>query len=44
MGGSPATNLDNSGNIITDPRTADRGSYTVFCGCFCVNKAKVVIA
>jgi len=44
MDGSPATNLDNSGNIITDPRTADRGSYTVFCGCFCVSKAKVVIA
>jgi len=43
MGGSPATNLDNSGNIITDPRTADRGSYTMFCGCFCVNKTTVSI-
>ena len=43
MGGTPATNLDNSGNIITDPRTADRGSYTIFCGCFCVNKSSVVI-
>jgi len=31
MGGSPATVLDNSGNPITDPRTADRGSYTGFC-------------
>ncbi len=31
MGGSPATILDNSGNPITDPRTADRGSYTGFC-------------
>lgn len=30
-GGTPVTNLDNSGNIITDPRTADRGPYTVFC-------------
>jgi len=31
MGGSPATVLDNSGNPITDPRTADRGNYTGFC-------------
>jgi hypothetical protein len=44
MGWSPATNLDNSGNLITDPRTADRGSYTVFCGCFCVDKTTVSIS
>lgn len=31
MGGTPATILDNSGNPIADPRTADRGSYTDFC-------------
>lgn len=31
MGGSPATILDSSGNLITDPRTADRGNYTGFC-------------
>jgi len=43
MGWTPATNLDNSGNIITDPRTANRGNYTVFCGCFCVNKSTVSI-
>lgn len=43
MGGTPATNLDESGNIITDPRTADRGAYTVFCGCYCVCKSKVTI-
>ncbi|MCK5260919.1 MAG: hypothetical protein KAJ44_01930 [Thermoplasmatales archaeon] len=43
MAWTPATNLDNSGNIITDPKTADRGSYTIFCGCFCVNKSKVII-
>lgn len=30
-GGTNATNLDNSGHTITDPRTADRGSYTNFC-------------
>jgi len=29
-GGTQATNLDNSGNLITDPRTADRGPYTEF--------------
>lgn len=30
-GGTQATNQDNSGNLITDPRTADRGNYTDFC-------------
>jgi hypothetical protein len=30
-GSTPVTNLDNSGAIITDPRTANRGSYTDFC-------------
>jgi hypothetical protein len=30
-GGTPVTNLDNSGHHITDPRTADRGGYTDFC-------------
>lgn len=30
-GGTAVTNLDNSGAIITDPRTADRGGYTSFC-------------
>ncbi len=35
-GRAAATRLDNSGNLITDPWTADRGNYTVFCGFFCV--------
>ncbi len=30
-GGTPATNVDNAGHVITDPRTADRGPYTDFC-------------
>jgi hypothetical protein len=30
-GGTQVTHLDNSGAIITDPRTADRGPYTQFC-------------
>jgi Concanavalin A-like lectin/glucanases superfamily len=31
-GQTSATNKDNSGNVITDPRTANRGVYTDFCG------------
>jgi hypothetical protein len=30
-GGTEATNVDNSGHLISDPRTADRGGYTDFC-------------
>jgi hypothetical protein len=30
-GATPATNVDNSGNAIPDPRTANRGPYTDFC-------------
>ncbi|HWW77299.1 MAG TPA: hypothetical protein VNZ44_17985 [Pyrinomonadaceae bacterium] len=30
-GSTAVTNLDNSGHLITDPRTADRGFYTDFC-------------
>jgi hypothetical protein len=30
-GGTAVTNLDNSGNTISDPRTADRGGYVDFC-------------
>jgi hypothetical protein len=30
-GGTEVTNVDNSGDIISDPRTADRGGYTDFC-------------
>ncbi|HYZ76002.1 MAG TPA: hypothetical protein VE596_01390 [Gaiellaceae bacterium] len=42
--GWTVTNLDNSGNPITDPRTADRGPYTVFCGCYCVCQGQVTIS
>lgn len=42
-GGTPATNLDHAGNIIADPRTAHRGPYTVFCGCYCVCEERVTI-
>ncbi|MFO1077144.1 MAG: hypothetical protein U1E73_05400 [Planctomycetota bacterium] len=30
-GSTQATQYDNSGHLITDPRTADRGSYVNFC-------------
>ncbi|MBQ4861047.1 hypothetical protein J8L98_04960 [Pseudoalteromonas sp. MMG013] len=33
-GQTPAKNKDNSGKIITDPRSANRGIYTEFCGYF----------
>jgi len=39
-GSTPATNLDNSGNPITNPETADRGLYTEFCGYFCICSSK----
>ena len=30
-GGTQVTNLDNSAHTIADPRTANRGPYTIFC-------------
>ncbi len=32
IGPAPVTALDNAGNLITDPRVADRGPYIDFCG------------
>lgn len=42
-GDGPPTNLDYSGHFITDPLTADRGPFRVFCGCYCVSKRLVSI-
>ena len=42
-GKDKATNKDDSGKPITDPRNADRGPYTIFCECFCVPPKKVKI-
>jgi len=42
-GGLPARNTDQSQNLIPDPRTADRGPYTQFCGFFTVCRCKVEI-
>lgn len=33
-GGTAARNVDNSNRVITNPETADRGPYTIFCGYF----------
>lgn len=43
-GGTPATNLDNSGATIPDPRTADRGPYTQFCTFMIVRHGHIKIA
>ena len=41
-GGTAARNVDNAGRIITDPRTANRGPYTVFCRFMFAQKKMVV--
>ena len=35
-GGGYATNLDDSKNIIIDPKESNRGKYDDFCGYFCI--------
>ncbi len=42
-GGGQATNLDNSGAIIPNPATADRGPYTEFCGYMVVKHGHIKI-
>jgi|GEM_PF-5128532 hypothetical protein len=42
-GSGKATDKDNSGKPILDPRKADRGPYTTFCSCFCVDPKKITI-
>ena len=43
-GSTPVTNLDNSGNLITDPRNADRGGYTDFCTFMLVKHGHIKIS
>ncbi len=43
-GHTPATNVDNSKQPISDPRTANRGPYTVFCGFFAIPRGGVTLA
>ena len=33
-GSTAARNVDNSGHVITNPETANRGPYRLFCGYF----------
>ena len=42
-GQDKAKNVDESKKPITDPRKADRATYTDFCECFCVPPKKVKI-
>jgi hypothetical protein len=42
-GKSAAKNLDDSDRPITDPRAADRGRYTTFCGFFSVPRGDVTL-
>lgn len=43
-GGTQATNRDNSGHLIPDPRTADRGPYVDFCTFMVVMHGHIKIA
>jgi len=42
-GNTPVINHDQSGNLITDPRKANRGRYTEFCGFYNVIPGKIRI-
>jgi hypothetical protein len=46
-GGTAARNYDNSGVLVTDPQTCDRGAgtylnYTDFCGYFYAGKSVII--
>lgn len=41
-GQTQARNFDNSGNVITNPETCNRGGYTDFCGYFYAGKSVVI--
>ncbi|RWU07415.1 hypothetical protein [Pedobacter chitinilyticus] len=42
-GGTPVINYDQSGNLISDPRYANRGRYTDFCGFYHVIPSRIRI-
>jgi hypothetical protein len=42
-GDGPPTNFDYSGTLISDPKKADRGPFTIFCGSYCVCRNRVSI-
>jgi hypothetical protein len=41
-GQTPAKNTDNSGVVITNPETCNRGPYTNFCGYFYAGKSVII--
>jgi hypothetical protein len=41
-GGTAARNIDNSGRVILDPQTCDRGPYTHFCGFFYTCRSQLI--
>jgi hypothetical protein len=41
-GSTPVRNVDNSGKLILDPATCDRGPYTRFCGYFYTCKSQKI--
>jgi hypothetical protein len=41
-GETPVRNTDNSGKVITNPATCDRGPYTIFCGYFYTCKSQKI--
>jgi hypothetical protein len=41
-GWGTARNFDNSGNVIANPETCDRGDYTEFCEYFYVGRSVVI--
>ena len=43
-GGSPLSNVDNSGEAITDPREADLSPWTEFCGFMSAKPSEVTVA
>lgn len=43
-GETPARNTDDSGRIITNPETCNRGPYTVFCGYYYVDQSLIRVS
>jgi len=43
LGSSPAIHFDNSGNLIADPRDANRGNYTNFCTFMVVHHGRIKV-
>ena len=41
-GSTPVTSLNDQDRLMTDPRTANRGSYSEFCGCYCLSGNEII--